>query len=175
MPKTVSAVIASRSLGSNPQPRLDGSRGLAVRPWRFEDSQRLADAFRDPDIQFWHRRTISSPAEAETLIDGYVQEWESEIRANWAVVSSADDLLGRVSLNPMNLEDGEAEIGYWVLNAARGQGVAVTTVDLVMSWSFSVGFHRLIIHHSTANQASCPVARRAGFELENKEERTAAC
>jgi ribosomal-protein-alanine N-acetyltransferase len=68
--------------------------------------------------------------------------------------------------NPMNLEDGEAEIGYWVRSAARGQGVAVNAVDLLASWSFSVGFHRLIIHHSTTNPASCSVARKAGFDLE---------
>jgi RimJ/RimL family protein N-acetyltransferase len=166
MPKTVSPVIASQSIGSKPQPRLDGFSGLVLRPWRTEDSPRLADAFQDPAIQFWHTRTISSTAEAETLINDYAQDWRAETRANWAVVSSADDLLGRVSLNPMNLEDGEAEIGYWVHPAARGHGVAVNAVDVLTKWSFSIGFHRLIIHHSTTNQASCSVARKAGFGLE---------
>lgn len=166
MPKTVSPVIASRSIGSKPQPRLDGSSGLVVRPWLTEDSARLADAFQDPAIQFWHTRTISANEEAETLINDYAQDWRAETRANWAVVSLADELVGRVSLNPMNLQDGEAEIGYWVHSAARGRGVAVNAVDLLTSWSFSVGFHRLIIHHSTTNPASCSVARKAGFDLE---------
>jgi RimJ/RimL family protein N-acetyltransferase len=100
------------------------------------------------------------------LINDYAQDWRAETRANWAVVSLADELLGRVSLNPMNLEDGEAEIGYWVRSAARGQGVAVNAVELLTSWSFSVGFHRLIIHHSTTNPASCSVARKGAFDLE---------
>jgi RimJ/RimL family protein N-acetyltransferase len=139
---------------------------LVVRPWLTEDSARLADAFQDPAIQFWHTRTISSNEEAETLINDYAQDWRAETRANWAVVSLADELVGRVSLNPMNLQDGEAEIGYWVHSAARGRGVAVNAVDLLTSWSFSVGFHRLIIHHSTTNPASCSVARKAGFDLE---------
>lgn len=34
------------------------------------------------------------------------------------------------------------------------------------AWSFDAGFHRLFLHHSTANPASCGVARKAGFALE---------
>jgi len=167
MPKTVSPVIASGSLGSTPQPRIDGSSRVVLRPWLTEDSPRLKEAFQDPAIQFWHTRTISSDAEAETLITGYAQDWHAETRGNWAVMSVADELLGRVSLNPMNLEDGEAEIGYWVRSEARGKSVALQAVGLLTSWSFSVGFHRMIIHHSTANSASCSVARKAGFDLES--------
>jgi len=166
MPKTVSPVIAAGSIGSKPQPRIDGYPGLVLRPWLKEDGPRLKNAFHDPAIQFWHTRTISSDAEAEMLIAEYARDWHAETRGNWAVVSMADDLLGRVSLNPMNLQDGEAEIGYWVRAEARGQGVALRAVNLLTSWSFIAGFHRLIIHHSTSNSASCSVARRAGFDLE---------
>lgn len=66
----------------------------------------------------------------------------------------------------MNLEDGEADIGYWVSSAARGRGVAVAAVTTLMAWAFRVGFHRLTIRHSTANPASCSVARKAGFQQE---------
>jgi [ribosomal protein S5]-alanine N-acetyltransferase len=166
MPKAVPAVIVARSLGDTPQPRIAGGAGIVLRPWRTTDCGGLADAFEDPAIAFWHRRTIASAAEAESLITGYGRDWAVETRANWAVVSDTDDLLGRVSLNPMHLEDGEAEIGYWVLSSARGRGVAVTAVALLVSWSFSVGFHRLVIHHSTSNPASCSVAHRTGFHLE---------
>jgi len=93
MPKTVSPVIASRSIGTKPQPRLDGSSGLVLRPWLTEDSPRLREAFRDPAIQFWHTRTISSNEEAETLINDYAQDWRAETRANWAVVSLANELV----------------------------------------------------------------------------------
>ena len=171
MPKTVSPVIASGAIGSKPQPRIAGSSGVVLRPWSTEDSARLTDAFKDPAIQFWHRRTIPSNEEAETLITGYAQEWRAETRGNWAVVSTADELLGRVSLNPMNLEDGEAEIGYWVRSETRGRGVALQAVDLLTSWSFRVGFHRMIIHHSTTNPTSCSVARKAGFDLEGIKKR----
>ncbi len=66
----------------------------------------------------------------------------------------------------MNLEDGEADLGYWVSSAARGRGIAVAAVTTLMAWAFDVGFHRLNIRHSTANPASCSVARKAGFEQE---------
>ncbi len=66
----------------------------------------------------------------------------------------------------MDLEHAEAEVGYWVRAAARGRGAASTGVRILSSWSFAVGFHRLILHHSTANPASCGVARKAGFTFE---------
>jgi [ribosomal protein S5]-alanine N-acetyltransferase len=166
MPKTVAPVIAAGSLGTTPQPHLNEPSGLVLRPWVAEDSPQLMDAFQDPAIQFWHTRTISSTEEATTLIEDYADGWRAESRANWAILSSAGELLGRISLNPMNLQDGEAEIGYWVRSAARGRGVAVNAVNALTSWAYRVGFHRVIIHHSTANPASCSVARRAGFDLE---------
>ncbi|GAS93821.1 uncharacterized protein RMCC_0787 [Mycolicibacterium canariasense] len=166
MPKTVSPVIPAGSIGNGPQPRLNGSAGMVLRPWVAADSQGLMDAFEDPAIQFWHTRTICSIEEAKTLIADYARDWRAEKRANWAIVSSAGHLLGRISLNPMNVEDGEAEIGYWVHPGARGRGVAVAAVGVLTQWVYSVGFHRLVIHHSTANPASCSVALKAGFELE---------
>jgi ribosomal-protein-alanine N-acetyltransferase len=81
-------------------------------------------------------------------------------------VSIAGEFLGRVSLNPMNMGDGEAEIGYWGRSAARGRGVAVNAVGALTSWSYRVVLHRLTIHHSAANAASCSVAREAGIDLE---------
>ena len=165
MPKTVLPVLAAGSLHTTTQPQLSGL-GLLLRPWVDADSPWVLDAFRDPAIQFWHTRTISTLGEAEGLIDKYSKAWHDERGAHWAVVAPDGEILGRASLGDMDLEAGEAELGYWVRPAARGRGTAVAAVNHVTTWAFSIGFHRLIIHHSTHNVASCAVATKAEFILE---------
>jgi ribosomal-protein-alanine N-acetyltransferase len=166
MPKFVSPVIAAGSLSTDPQPVLTSETGLLLRPWEIADSPMIVDAFRDPAIQHWHTRTVQSVSEAEDVIDRYAQGWRSESNAQWAVTAPDGEILGRVALCAMDLETGEAEVGYWVRAAARGRGAASTSVRILSSWSFAVGFHGLILHHSTANPASCGVARKAGFTFE---------
>ena len=166
MPKLVSPVIAAGSLSADPQPVLTSETGLLLRPWVVADAPMIIDAFRDPAIQHWHTRTIGSVSEAEDLIDTYAQGWRTESSAQWAVAAPDGDILGRVALCDIHLETGEAEVGYWVRAAARGRGAASTGVRILSSWSFAVGFHRLFLHHSTANPASCGVARKAGFTFE---------
>jgi len=39
---------------------------------------------------------------------------------NWAVTESGG-LVGRMSLRTLDLEDGLAGVGYWVVSAARGR------------------------------------------------------
>lgn len=56
---------------------------------------------------------------------------------------------------------------YWVLSAARGRGVAPRALDAVVDWALGkAGFHRLELHHSTLNEASCRVATKSGFAVE---------
>lgn len=56
---------------------------------------------------------------------------------------------------------------YWVLSADRGRGLAPLALGAVIDWAFdTAGFHRLELHHSTLNGASCRVATKAGFAVE---------
>lgn len=81
--------------------------------------------------------------------------------------AEGDGLLGRVSLKSLHLEDGKAEVAYWMMPAARGSGICTRAVTTLTCWALERGgFHRLELEHSTANQASCRVAITAGFEEE---------
>lgn len=77
------------------------------------------------------------------------------------------EVLGRIALGSMDLDDGVASCAYWVLPAARGAGVAPAALHALSEWALAPGrFHRLYLDHSTRNQASCRVALKAGFALE---------
>ncbi|MEO8898239.1 MAG: GNAT family N-acetyltransferase [Candidatus Dormibacter sp.] len=59
---------------------------------------------------------------------------------------------------------GEAEVGYWLLAAARGRGTARRAVRLLCAWSFDVcGLQRLQLATLPGNVASERVAQACGF------------
>ncbi len=146
------------------QPRLFGD-GLTLRPWCRGDAPELVRAYADPDIHRWHCRSLSL-AEAEEWVVHTAQRWEQDAGASWTV-SRHDALLGRVGIGGVDLHEARAEVGYWVLPEARGQGVATGALAAVADWAFDDrGFHRLELDHSTRNPASCRVAERAGFAVE---------
>ena len=94
--------------------------------------------------------------------------WTTETGASWAITLSTGELLGRMSLRAVDLQDGLAEIGYWVLPTARGRGVAPRALVLVSDWATGdLGLHRLELEHSTRNTPSCRVAQKARYPLES--------
>lgn len=160
------SAISAGSLVAAPHPVLRAT-GLVLRPWGTADVRVFLDAYQDPEIRRWHTRSPASEDQARAWFAGYREDWEQERAANWAVTRDGGEVLGRIALRGMNLEDGVAECAYWVLPAARRTGVASGALDAVSDWALGeAGFHRLELDHSTRNEASCRVAVRAGFVVE---------
>ena len=107
-----------------------------------------------------------STSEAAAWIEAWPNRWRHETGCGWAI-SDEYYVLGQIAFRAIDLHEGAAELSYWVLPAARGQGVAQQAVLALTDWSFAVlGLHRIEINHSTLNVASCHVADRAGYVLE---------
>jgi RimJ/RimL family protein N-acetyltransferase len=71
--------------------------------------------------------------------------------------------MATVWINPQD----EAEVGYWLLAAARGRGTARRAVRLLCAWSFEVcGLERLQLATLPGNVASERVAQACGFHRE---------
>jgi RimJ/RimL family protein N-acetyltransferase len=150
------------------QPVLVAPGGLTLRPWLPSDAATVLAAYADPGIRHWHRRGIASVDEARELIERWNHGWDNETTACWAILASEPtEVAGRVTIRDVDLELGQGEVGYWVLPAARGRGIAVRAVQEASRWALGVlGLHRLGLGHSVANTASCRVAGKAGFRLE---------
>ncbi len=139
---------------------------LTLRPFRSSDALDLHEAYRDPGIQRWHVRSMTEN-EAHEWIASSAARWSAETGANWAVTDDGRALAGRVGFRRIDLTEGLAEISYWTIPAARGRGVATRAARALSTWMLvQVGLHRVELNHSTANPASCRVARRAGFTYE---------
>ncbi|MER6092632.1 GNAT family N-acetyltransferase [Streptomyces bluensis] len=168
MPYLTSAVLPPGTLAQHPQPTLPTGDGLLLRPWTAEDAPAVYEAFQDPVMHQWHIRAADSEDEVRGWIDEWQQEWRREQKAQWAVVDAdTDRLMGRVALRCILLDEGTAEVAYWTVAAARGQGVATRGANALGRWALDeIGFHRLELMHALRNVASCRVAARSGFALE---------
>jgi RimJ/RimL family protein N-acetyltransferase len=163
MGELVPPAVPPGRLRDQAQPRLNAGAFL-LRPWEPADAPRLAEAYGDPAIQRWHVRSMSED-EARDWVAERRDRWQAEIGIDWAVEREGE-VVGRVNFREINLEDGRAEAGYWVLASQRGGGIAAIAVRAATTWMFSIGFHRLELLHSLENEASCRVADAAGYRLE---------
>ncbi len=164
VPLLTQAIIPTGTLAAQAQPTLVGA-GLTLRGWTHDDADVLVGAYADPAIRTWHVRSLAAD-EAAGWVDERRDLWAQERSADWAVVEG-DSVVGRVALHRLNLHEGVAEVGYWVLPQARRRGVASRAVATATAWAFDdAGFRRLELEHSTSNEPSCRVANALGFALE---------
>lgn len=168
MPSLVRPAQPAGALRALGQPVLDVDDQLVLRPWRPDDAEFVKAAFDDLDVQRWHVRRMDTTEEALAWTTAWATRWAAETDASWAIAGRRDDEpIGQAGLRTISLSEGSAELSYWVAPAARGAGVAVRAAHTVTRWTFdTVGLHRVVLQHSTANLASCRVAAKLGFELE---------
>lgn len=129
------------------------------------DESLLRATFDDPDIAVWN------PGRPDGDVAGWWQrrnDWSDGTHASWAIRAAADDrLLGSVSIFAIDRDQGNAEIGYFVLPAERGRSVAAAAARQAAEYAFGeLGLYRLHLYHAVDNPASCRVAQRAGFRHE---------
>jgi RimJ/RimL family protein N-acetyltransferase len=157
-------VVPAGRLCDRPQPELT-TDGLVLRPFGEADAGRLVEAYADPAIRRWHVRSMDE-AGALDWVAQRARRWGAETGVDWAVVERGL-VIGRVGFVSLDLAAGRGEAAFWVLPDARGRGVAVRALVAATAWMFGdAGFHRLELKHSTLNEGSCRVARRAGYRFE---------
>jgi RimJ/RimL family protein N-acetyltransferase len=158
--------VGPGSLSGQAQPTIPAGEGLRLRPFRDGDVDLLVSAYADPAIQRWHRRSLSRDEALEWVRGRAQARWARETGAEWAVVEDSGRVVGRVGLPVLHLDEGLAEVGYWVLPEGRGRGVAGRALTAMTEWLFALGLHRVELMHSVHNEPSCRVAHKNGFELE---------
>ena len=131
---------------------------IRLRPWRDDDQPAVVTAFADPTFQRF------SDWEPDDLATQEQRRLRGE-QIQFALVDAADTVLGGASL--YGFVEGRAGIGYWLVPAARGRGVATRAVRLLARWAFdALGVARLELTCGPDNVASQRVAERCGFTRE---------
>lgn len=149
-------------------PRLTAG-SVVLRQWVTGDAGAVLAALRDPQIALWNAAPAGTLAAAEEWIRQRIDSSAGD-HVSLAIADAEDGrLLGSVSLHRIDLEQGDAEIGYWVVPSARGRGLAATAVGLLCRWAFrSLPLDRIELAHAVQNEASARVAAKAGFTHEGR-------
>ena len=133
---------------------------VTLRPPDEGDLEAIAAGIADPDVVRW----IGPP-------EGTAAETLALNRSRWAsgsptfAICEADDVcVGHVWANRHPDEPAAAAIGYFLLPAARGRGLATRAVRLICDWLVAErGVTTLRLYTDPANIASQRVAERSGF------------
>ena len=96
--------------------------------------------------------------------------WRSGTNATFGIhVDGIDGVVGGIGVRFLSdLDDGCAEIGYWVAAEARGRGVATAATRAAARWAFGAvpELARIQLRADVENVASNRVAEKAGFTRE---------
>jgi RimJ/RimL family protein N-acetyltransferase len=153
-----------------PLPANLGRDGVALRRLRGRDAGAFAQAFRDDPGLGPALLMEEDPSEAWVL--RYVAA-QPRLRARGdslaLAVSDAPNgpFLGVVLLHAVAWPHRRAEIGFWLVPAARGAGRAQAAVGLLADWAFTeLALDRLEMLTAPDNAAALGVAEALGFERE---------
>lgn len=147
---------------------------LLLRLWTAEDIPALVAAHRDPAMQRWLRRPVTTADDARRILEAREVDRLSGTGCSFAVLTArpgdvGSDLAGGVSIRWPDSAAQSAEVGYWVAAPWRGQGIAPRAVNALCEWALGLArprpLQRLELIHAAGNHASCRVANKASFAL----------
>jgi ribosomal-protein-alanine N-acetyltransferase len=156
-----------RPLPQPDPPLTDGV--VTVRPWSDADLAAVVAAGRDPVIPEMTTVTRDgTPDDARRFI---ARQRGRVIDGGGIPLAIAENATGRavgwIGVNRPDLANRRADIGYWVLSTARGQGVAARAGALFVPWvTAALGQVRVEAVIAPENHASQRVVERLGFVLE---------
>ncbi|MFL6182676.1 MAG: GNAT family N-acetyltransferase [Actinomycetes bacterium] len=143
------------------------SERLLLRASRESDAPALLAYAKDPVAAIW---------DPEDTPDLEAAKERARRRADWAsgdiavwVIADPDDsvVLGGIQLFDVATKSLHAMVGYGLMAEARGHGYGAEALRTVTEWAFNTtNLNRIALMHAVENQASCAVARAAGFALE---------
>ncbi len=140
---------------------------VSIRPYRNDDVDGLYQAVRQsaaelrPWMPWCHPQYARS--ETQAWVEGRPAAWEAKTDFSFMIESESELILGGCGLNRIELDNGTANLGYWVRTSAAGKGVATRAAELLRDWAFAnLELHRLEILVAVGNVASQRVAEKLG-------------
>jgi RimJ/RimL family protein N-acetyltransferase len=141
----------------------------ALRAWRADDAERLAELCQDPEIPRWTGvPAVYGLDDAQAYIDSSETSLQSGQSLDLAIAEpGGGPLLGSISLMRLAWPERRGEVGYWLGAAARRQGHATRATRLICDWGLrELGLERIELYAAAGNERSQAVAERTGFARE---------
>lgn len=142
---------------------------LVLRRPEEDDVEAIERACQDPEIPKW--TTVPSPytrKDAEDFVALVDRSWADKSETVWGI-RREDVLVGMIGLHDITSHPagGDAELGFWVAEPARGKGYIVEAAEAVVEWGFAeLGLARIRWQAVAGNVPSARAARALGFRYE---------
>jgi ribosomal-protein-alanine N-acetyltransferase len=139
-------------------PLTDGS--VLLRASELRDALAIEAGVHDPDVIRWIGPTEGSAVDVIALN-----------RHRWAngsptlsICERDGTCVGLVWINVRESDETTGWVGYWLLPAARGRGLATRAVRLISTWAVrEMGLTKIRLTTEPENDRSRRVAERSGF------------
>jgi RimJ/RimL family protein N-acetyltransferase len=143
------------------------AEGVVLRFPAPDDVDGILPAFTDAEL----REAGNLPAFNREQLAASIKELpdlaeRGRLLALAAVDAEGGEIVGGATLHHLDSERRIVEIGYFVLPAARGRGVATTIARALAEHAFSLGIERVAAYVNVGNTASERVLEKAGFTRE---------
>jgi RimJ/RimL family protein N-acetyltransferase len=172
----VAAIAAYRIDGHTLMPDLTPTSAVegdvTLRPWSDDDAEALVRRINDPEVALY-LDLVPQPytrADAHAWFALCAEGWRTGTSATFGIhVHGSEGPVGGIGVRFLSeLDEGGAEVGYWVGAEVRGRGVATTATRAVARWVFGAvpALARLQLRADVQNVASNRVAEKAGFTRE---------
>lgn len=142
---------------------------VRLRGPREEDTDRLFALFSDPAVmRYWSRGPMTERAEAAGYIANIHEGFASRSLINWAIVDPGTDrLVGTCTLYDLQPRHLRVALGYALMPACQGRGIARSAARLALDWAFAeLGAHRAEADVDPRNAPSIRLLESLGFRHE---------
>lgn len=139
---------------------------LVLRPPRASDVDPLLPAFADPEIREAGNLPEMGRDEMVAMLPHLPAIAAAGRMLPLIATEGGDAPLGGATLHHLDAERAIVEIGYWLVPAARGRGLATRIARLLAVHAFTLGVLRVEAYVNVGNDASDRVLRRAGYTRE---------
>lgn len=131
------------------------------------DVEAITEAAQDPEVPRW--TTLPSPytrSHAEDFVAKAASWWDEGTELTWGIRVDGS-WVGMIGLHRVSV-DGDAEIGFWMANAARGHGYLTEAAASVIDFAFDepLSLVRIQWRAVVGNVPSARAARALGFRYE---------
>jgi RimJ/RimL family protein N-acetyltransferase len=143
-------------------------QGVVLRDWTERDAPAIEPVCGDRDVcQFSTVPWEYSQAAARGWVARQRERRSSGSGLALAVCENDEAPVGNVNLVRFSDDGREAALGYWLMPAARGQGLAMRSARMLCVWGFrELRLERIELAVLPGNVASHAVAERLGAERE---------
>ena len=132
-----------------------------IREPLLADAEWITQACQDSEIQRW--TLVPRPYKREHAL-GFVNNTINEAHL-WVIEDQATtEPVGVISIHTIDLDTGDADIGYWIAPWGRRRGAAAYALNLVEQFALTLPTIKFLSAHiAETNAASRATASRAGF------------